>query len=218
MENETQQPQVGMIGCDRDVFTRVWARVEPNPGPACPIEVLPPRRTEPEKQELQELPAPRAAAVPMAVDSSGSDEPEAGDVPCLGNGGVDHTALLQDYIRQELADWRTYQLLARRATGAAARTLAAMAADERRHAKRLSAAYFLIAGVRFLPDPPAAVQPRGSFWGTLRERFWKEQQGASAYAAAAEETADCCLAALYRELSCEEAAHADLLRALVERM
>ncbi len=221
MENETRQPLVGMVGCDRDLFARVWARVSPEPGEACPIEVLPPKETAPACPVPAVKGAP-AATIPvpafMAGDSMGSDEPEASDVPCLGPAGVDHGTLLQEAIQHELADWRTYQALSARASGMAARTLASMAADERRHAKRLSAAYFLITGIRFLPETPPVKQPRGAFWAALRERFWAEQQGASFYSAAAAETADPCLASLYRELSAEEAAHADMLRCIVEKM
>ncbi len=145
MEHDPQQPALGMLGCDREVFARVWGRVAPGSGEGCPIEVLPP-------------------------------------------------------------------------TGTAARSLSSMAADERRHAKRLSAAFFLISGVRFLPETQPISRPICGLMGSLRERFWEEQHGAAAYLASAEEAADPCLAALYRELAAEEGAHADLLRAMVERM
>lgn len=209
MEQEPRQPLVGMIGCDRDVFSRVWSRVSPQPGEACPIEVLPPH-----------TPAVRtpASAPKPVIDAPGDDEPTPSDVPCLGRAGEDHGELLQNFIRHELEDWRTYQALSARAGGQNARTLASIAADERRHARRLSAAHFLISGIRFLPEVPAPRPSRTAFWAALRQRFWEEQHGSALYAAAAAETADPCLAALYRELSAEEAAHADLLRAMVERM
>lgn len=218
MENETRPPLVGMVGCDRDLFARVWARVAPGEGEDSPIQVLPTDSGVPALTPA----APCSPAVPLpaflAGDVRGGDEPGESDVPCLGRSGEDHAALLQSAIRDELADWRTYQALSARANGVAARTLALMAADERRHAKRLSAAHFLITGIRFLPDTPPARQPRGAFWAALRERFWAEQRGASFYLAAAEETADPCLAALYRELAADEGGHADQLRCLVERM
>lgn len=209
MEQEPRQPLVGMLGCDRDVFARVWSRVSPHPGEACPIEVLPPHTP------AARTPAP---ALKPAVDAPGDDEPTPSDVPCLGRSGEDHGELLQSFIRHELEDWRTYQALSARATGQNARTLASIAADERRHARRLSAALFLISGLRFLPEVPMPRPARGAFWAALRQRFWEEQHGAALYAAAAAETADPCLAALYRELSAEESAHADLLRSMVERM
>lgn len=222
MENETRAPLVGMVGCDRDLFARVWARVAPEEAEDCPIQVLPAVERPPAEQGHGLEPCAPAMPVPLpaflAGDSQGSDELEESDVPCLGRSGEDHAALLQGAIRQELADWRTYQALSARANGVAARTLALMAADERRHAKRLSAAYFLISGIRFLPDTPPARQTRGAFWAALRERFWAEQRGSSFYLAAAEETADPCLANLYRELAADEGAHAEQLRCLVERM
>ena len=111
-----------------------------------------------------------------------------------------------------------YQFLSSRAGSSSARTLASMAADERRHAQRLSGAYFLISGVRFFPQTPPHRPTGEGFWTLLRQAFWEEQKVSSAYTAAAEETADPCLAALYRELASEEAAHADFLRSMAEKM
>lgn len=209
MEHENGQANLGMLGCDRDLFARVWARVEPNAGDGCPIEVLGPQPATPPKTVLpQPLPA---------ADLQGEDSLQPNDVPCLGREGMDHTRFLQEVIRAELNNWRRYQALSARG-GPTGRTLASISADERRHAKRLSAAYFLISGIRFLPDVPPMQHNRGDFWAKIRELFWQEQQAAAVYAAAAEETSDLCLAQLYRELSAEEAAHADLLRAMTEKM
>jgi len=216
MEKESQHPRAGMLGCDREVFSRIWSRASTHSEETSPIQVLPPS-----PRQAQSPPPKKAAppaTLPAAVDLPGQDELRPNDVPCFGRGGIDHGAMLQNWIRAELEAWRAYQFLSTRSTGTTARTLAAMAADERRHAKRLSAAYFLISGVRFFPQVPPHRASGGSFWSLLRSHFWAEQQVSAAYAAAAEETADLCLAALYRELSAEEATHADLLRALVEKM
>ena len=209
MEYEHGHPNPGMLGCDRDLFARVWARVEPNAGEGCPIEVLPPQ---PGPAVPAPLPLPRSAG-----DAEGNDSPSPNDVPCLGREGMDHTRFLQEVIRAELNHWRRYQALSARG-GSAGRLLASLSADERRHARRLSGAYFLISGIRFLPEVPPMRHDRGDFWAGIRELFWAEQQASSIYAAAAEETADPCLSQLYRELSAEEAAHADLLQAMTERM
>ena len=201
------QPQAGMIGCDREIFSRVWARVSPMAEEHCPIEVLPPSAP----------PAP--LPVPLcAGDPPGKDAPVPSDVPCLGTSGAEQAAFLQQAIREELEDRRVYQYLSSRAAPAAAQTLSAIAAGEQRHAKRLTAALFLISGLRFSPSLPPSPPPRGNFWALVRERFWAEQWGAAHYAAAAEDTRDPCLAQLYRELSDEESAHADLLRSLTEGM
>ena len=210
MEKESQQPLVGMLGCDREVFSRIWARASTHDQETSPIDVLPPPPPAPEKRPL---PAP-----PAAVDHPGSDDRHPGDVPCFGRNGMDHTAFLQRRIRAELEGWRTYKFLSARAGGSTAGTLASMAADERRHAQRLSGAYFLISGIRFFPQVPPHRPIGSGFWNRLRETFWAEQGDAALYAAAGAETADPCLAALYRELAAEEAAHADLLRVLAEKM
>lgn len=214
MEHEFQPPMVGLLGCDREIFARVWGRVSPETGEGCPIQVLPPERVH---TPSAEAPAPVAVPPRPPVDEPCPEEPNPGDVPCLGMAAADHNSLLQTCIRHELEDWRTYQTLARHSSGVAARTLAALAADEHRHAKRLSAAYFLISGVRFLPEVPMS-RWGGSLLAALRRQFWAEQHGAAGYLSAAEESEDLCLAALYRDLAGEEAAHADLLRALVEQI
>lgn len=208
MNKDSPRPMVGMLGCDRDLFSRVWSRASTHDQNTSPIEVLPP------------TPQPTSVPVPLpsAVDLPGSDGLRPDDVPCFGRAGADHASALQDWIRGELGAWRTYQFLSSRSTGTTAKTLAAMAADERRHAKRLSAAYFLISGVRFFPHVPPHRPAGANFWAQIRSHFWAEQQLSAAYTAAAEETADLCLAALYRELAAEESAHADFLRALVEKM
>ena len=74
------------------------------------------------------------------------------------------------------------------------------------------------------PEVPAvpAVQPepapRGAWMSLLRQAFAAEQRAAGGYRAAAAETADPALRALYEELSGDEARHAGLLLALLERL
>ena len=213
MEKKSQRPQVGMLGCDRDLFSRVWERAGAHNDAASPIEILPRSSPAPAAQKNT-----MAIPSPSAVDRAGSDHPLPNDVPCFGSDGTDHAQFLQERIRAELEGWRSYQFLSARGSGSTARTLATMAADERRHAQRLSGAYFLISGIRFFPQIPAHRPNSGNFWHMLRQAFWAEQKDAAVYAAAAAETADLCLASLYRELAAEEGAHADLLRALVEKM
>lgn len=154
--------------------------------------------------------------MPMPQEESGC-APEH-DVPCLGAASAVYGAQLQQYIDHELADWRTYQLLSRRATGTGGKVLSTMAADERRHAKRLSTAYFLISGVRYWPVERPAAALACAFPAALRERFAEEQRGELSYLAAAEETGDPCLRELYLELAGDENAHAWLLRGILEQL
>lgn len=201
--------------CDQETFERVWRRVMPEPRPDCPI-ILP---TEPAAS-----PAVREAspALPAVAASAPPDRPVAGEehnVPCLGAASAIYGGQLQQFVDRTLADWRSYQALSRRAQGNSGRILSAIAADQRRHAKRLSTAYFLISGVRYWPaERPAGPASRTPFAAALRERFMAEQRSAAAYQAAAAETADSCLQQLYEELSGEADAHAWLLRGILEEL
>lgn len=206
MEQEKFSPpgaNPGMYGSDRDAFLRVWQRVMPEERPDCPVVVerggadTPPVRT--------------------ARDTGGDDFPVPEDVPCLGRAGESERERLQDFTQRELAAWQAYRALSRRA-GQGSCPLAAMAEGCRRRAKRLSAALFLISGVRFWPsEGPAGQLPR-SYLGALREHFLAEQGRGEAYRAAAEECQDACLCGLYMELSDECAQHACRIRSMLERM
>ena len=201
--------------CDQETFERVWRRVMPGSRPACPT-VLP--------AEPAASPAVREAppALPAVAASAPPDRPVAGEehnVPCLGAASAIYGGQLQQFVDRALADWRSYQALSRRAQGNSGRILSAIAADQRRHAKRLSTAYFLISGVRYWPaERPAGPASRTPFAAALRERFMAEQRSAAAYQAAAAETADPCLRQLYEELSGEADAHAWLLRGILEEL
>lgn len=166
---------------------------------------------EPEAPEMPEAPEPPESCAPTGDDFPG---PEA--VPCLGSGSAAHGSQLQEDIMAELEGWQLYRHLARRVTGGAGRALSALASEKHRAARRLAAAYFLISGVRYWPTDRLAV-PRPSAWlGTLRRRFAAEQHTESRYRAAALDTADPCLADLYAELADGCAAHAGVLRTLLE--
>lgn len=203
-------PDPGMCGCDRDVFLRVWQRVMPEDREDCPIAVERPERG------AEAVPAERAQMlVPAMRDEAGDDFPTQEDVPCLGSGGEADRERLQEFIAQELAHWRSYQMLARRA-GQGGRMLAAMASGSRKRAKRLSAALFLISGVRFWPSEPPSMPLQRSYFGSLRELFHAEQNRSGAYRAAAEESQDQCLCALYLDLADESMEHACRIRILLE--
>ena len=224
MENQRPngQPDPGMCGCDRDLFLRVWDRVMPVERPDCPIVV-----DRSEEMNRLAVPAMQTMAVPTneqpsvrpvpAADSAGDDFPTRDDVPCLGSAGEADRERLQEMIGQELAAWRSYQHLARRG-GLGGRTLAALSAGCRRRAKRLSAALFLISGVRFWPAERVSVPIPRSYFAALREHFLSEQDRGGAYRAAAEECRDHCLRMLYLDLADECAEHAGRIRTLLENV
>ncbi len=200
-------PDPGLCGCDRDIFLRVWNRVMPEESPACPITV-----EQPEQDPASAPPPPRPRG---AADAPGDEVPAPGDVPCLGSGGAADQELLREFTTRELTQWRSYQMLARR-SGPGGRMLSALAGGCRRRAKRLSAALFLISGVRFWPAEQTAVPPPRSYFGALREHFLAEQDRGCAYRAAAEDCRDMCLRTLYLDLADECAEHADRIRSLLE--
>jgi hypothetical protein len=74
----------------------------------------------------------------------------------------------------------------------------------------------LIAGVRYWPVDELAVPRIASWLGTLREQFSAEQRSQHRYRAAAYDTEDPCLCELYSELAGGCAAHAVLLRSVIE--
>lgn len=202
------RPDPGLCGSDRDVFLRVWQRVMPEEREDSPITV---ERSE-RAAELTTV-AGQMSAAPR--DEAGDDFPTREDVPCLGSGGEAERERMQEFITQELVHWRSYQMLARRA-GQGGRMLAAMASGSRKRAKRLSAALFLISGIRFWPSEPPTVSVPRSYFGALRELFLSEQNRSGAYRAAAEECQDQCLCALYLDLADESMEHACRIRTLLE--
>lgn len=250
-------PNLGMCGCDRELFDRVWKRVMPEERADCPIVVTGPAATaaplsdsaaqagtvhincsittEPEPEptpEPEPMPEPMPEPVPEPEPSpepepeepapgessgpTGDDFPGQDAVPCLGSASAGHGEQLQQQIMEELEGWQLYRQLARRVTGASARSLSTLASEKHRHARRLAAAYFLISGVRYWPTDRLET-PRVSTWlGTLRRRFAVEQQMESRYRAAAIDTTDPCLSDLYAELADSCAVQAGMLRTLLE--
>ncbi len=194
--------QTSNPGVDREVFERVWRRVMPEDRGDCPFTLA--EEAAPQADNL-----PALAAAPVLSESAESS--------CLGPASAPAGAALRAYIDDELADWRQYQTLARRTPGGGGRTLAAVAADERRHAKKLSTVYFLITGVRYWPEGKGGQNP-APLHAALRERFWAEQQGAASYRAAAAEAADSCLKELFEELAGEEESHAWAIRGVLEQL
>ena len=186
----------GQCGADREVFERVWRRVMPEDRPDCPFTLY----SEEEQVAVQPAEERKAELVPVPAEQSGGDG-----------------AVLQAFIADELSDWRTYQALARRIPGGNGRALMGVAADERRHAGRLSAAYFLLSGVKFWP-PAEPELPREGWMAILRRRYWAERKGAEAYRTAAGHTGDSALRELYLELAGDEEAHAGIIRGILERL
>ena len=204
MENELSAAQNAAYDYRR--CARVWQRVDPT---------------------LDPYPDVRAAAA-MAADTPGDGlsaaERNAGltlpgaqaDPCCMGTAALELLEVLQGFIREELADRRTYLFLARRAPTAEARQVfRAIASDEGRHARRLLAAVYLITGERYCPAicyPPLRCD---GYCAALRERYHEEVCGGFNYRRASQETLDPCLQQLLLAFSQDEYRHANAMLCLL---
>lgn len=177
---------------DPDQFARIWKRVVPEEREYSPIQPL---KTEgvPEKRGQAEAPP-----------------------PCLGKGHP-MASFLRRQIMNELSDWQVYLTLAQHRNGA----LRSIAMQELFHARRLSAAYFLITGIRYLPIEQTRARSgshRMDLQAELRGRVQAEEQGEATYRQAAEQAgADAILKTLFLELAAEEGKHAARIRQMLER-
>lgn len=204
MENELSAAQNAAYDYRR--CARVWQRVDPT---------------------LDPYPDVRAAAA-MAADTSGDGLSAAernaeltipgaqADPCCMGTAALESLEVLQGFIREELADRRTYLFLARRAPTAEARQVfRAIASDEGKHARRLLAAVYLITGVRYCPAicyPPLRCD---GYCAALRERYHEEVCGGFNYRRASQETLDPCLQQLLLAFSQDEYRHANAMLCLL---
>ncbi len=204
MENELSAAQNAAYDYRR--CARVWQRVDPT---------------------LDPYPDVRAAAA-MAADTPGDGLSAAernaeltlpgaqADPCCMGTAALESLEVLQGFIREELADRRTYLFLARRAPTAEARQVfRAIASDEARHARRLLAAVYLITGERYCPAicyPPLRCD---SYCAALRERYHEEVCGGFNYRRASQETLDPCLQQLLLAFSQDEYRHANAMLCLL---
>lgn len=204
MENELSAAQNAAYDYRR--CARVWQRVDPT---------------------LDPYPDVRAAAA-MAADTPGDGLSAAernaeltlpgaqADPCCMGTAALESLEVLQGFIREELADRRTYLFLARRAPTAEARQVfRAIASDEGRHTRRLLAAVYLITGERYCPAicyPPLRCD---GYCAALRERYHEEVCGGFNYRRASQETLDPCLQQLLLAFSQDEYRHANAMLCLL---
>ena len=204
MENELSAAQNAAYDYRR--CARVWQRVDPT---------------------LNPYPDVRATAA-MAADTPGDGLSAAernaeltlpgaqADPCCMGTAALESLEVLQGFIREELADRRTYLFLARRAPTAEARQVfRAIASDEGRHARRLLAAVYLITGERYCPAicyPPLRCD---GYCAALRERYHEEVCGGFNYRRASQETLDPCLQQLLLAFSQDEYHHANAMLCLL---
>lgn|GEM_PF-1383881 len=142
---------------------------------------------------------------------------ELGELQCLGGDSMLQIPLIEEMIDHAQAGVQSYQALSRRASGRIARTLSAMADDQRKFLRQLSSIHFLITAERYQPSELPVWEGDSLLMG-LREQFILEQQWANRYALAAEQTQDACLREAFGELGAEASIHARTIRGLVEQL
>ena len=130
---------------------------------------------------------------------------------------TDRTARLRRHVMDALEGWQFYRHLARRARGTDARALNSLAGELHKHARKLSAAYFLLTGLRYWPTELLGAPAIPSYWGALRSRHQAEQRQETAFRLAADDWEDPDMLELYGELADACQQRCRRLRALLEQ-
>lgn len=177
---------------DYQAYDRVWQRVAPQ------LDPYPDARAENER--LLTLPGAQR------------------DPCCMGSGAQAELEVLQGFIREELAESRALQGLARCAPDARARrSLHELAALTLAHVRTLQAAHYLSTGETYRITLCCAPEQTKDRCAALRARYHGAACAGFNYARAAEETEDVCLRRIFSALSEESYASAAALRRLLER-
>ena len=135
----------------------------------------------------------------------------------MGSDAVGTVEVLQGFLREELGDAQLYAHLASVLPREMRGAMRAMSEDEKRHARDLAAAIYLITGKAYCPRVCVEQPDTGSLCTLLRERYHAEACGGYNYARAGEETLDLCLGKLFAAMSADEYRHADILMHLLGR-
>ncbi len=183
---------------------------DPAPEPAPPAEEAPaPEPPEPEQPPQPPEPLPQPEGTRWI-----SDLPPLWEEPLPAD---DRTARLRSQVMEALEGWQLYRHLARRARGTEARVLNTLAGELHRCARKLSAAYFLVTGLRYWPSELLSAPAIPSYWGALRRRHQLEQQQETAFRMAADDWDTQDMLDLYGELAEGCQRRCRQLRALLEQ-
>lgn len=191
---------------------------EPTPLPLEPgiqLQEVPKQACACQEQPVPD-PKPGTETVPLAPGKTpcrGSDMPRLWEQP---QEVPDCTNRLRRQVMGALEGWQFYRMLARRARSCDARTLNALAGEEHRCARKLSAAYFLATGMRYWPLDLLTAPALPSYWGALRNRYQAEQKLEMDYRISADDWPDPDMQSLYQELTEGCQGRCRQLRALLE--
>lgn len=208
-----------------------------SPVPDCPsMPTVPDCPASPDQPDCPALPAvpdcppdsqcpacPECSACPESPRTLGAvSAARTAPVPetpafCLGEASQGDSQPLEELMTLACTGAAAGRAMARRASGACAKALSALARDHRSAFRRLSAAYFLITAKRYTPKCEALKLP-ASLPLALRQQFLWEQQWEQKNSQGAQSTTDPCLKELYLELAQEGSFHAGTIRSLLEQM
>ena len=208
---------------DLETFERVWRRVMPTQDMS-PIQVGAPTGpgTGAERQ-AERIPAPaqlqnqdQGAAPAAQIQSSAQLQPQS-QVPAPAEQAAGQVRQLEELMEGAWMGHRIYLELARRARGSGARTLNALAAEQRRTAQRLAACWFLLTGAcyHFSSPPIPRVCPLAA---ALREQFLQEQKWRRLCQRAAAEGDSTACGGLYETLDGQAEHRMEAIRCLLEQM
>ena len=185
--------------------------VSENPAEDQPV----PEPSQPTAWEEASTPETQSEPLPEADGPSrGSDMPQLWEEP---QESTDRTARLRHQVMEALEGWQFYRHLARKARAGDARVLNSMAGEMHRQARKLSAAYFLLTGLRYWPSELLSAPAVPSYWGALRARHQAEQRQEMAYRIAADDWDDPDMRELYAELIEAGQGRSRQLRGLLEQ-
>ena len=203
--------------CLRDLVRQSGEGLPPSciPGAkAAPPEAPQPPTEQPPAQEAPAPEPPSQGLPPQEGGSWGGDMPAPWEGP---QGGDDRAARMRRHVMDALEGWQFYRYLARRARGTDARVLNSLAGELHKHARKLSAAYFLLTGLRYWPSELLGAPAIPSYWGALRQRHQAEQRQEAAFRLAADDWEDPDMLELYGELADACQQRCRRLRGLLEQ-
>jgi len=121
---------------------------------------------------------------------------------------------IMELLCGELANAATYEALACRVRGQVKQKLMVLAGQERQHAKKLAAIYYVMTGKKPCPDRPkcSCIACTNE---ELRERYIEETAGAEKYCCLAEKAGS--FGDLFRELASDETRHAQTILNLLHQ-
>ncbi len=172
------------------------------------------------KVSPQEAPYPEVRSAPDTDENnSGLLSVQMPEEPrCMEAAVGQSLDVLKGFVREELAAQQTYLDFARCVPlREVRRVLHAMAADEERHARQLSAAIYLASGETYCPRVCVERTRYDSCCAALRQFYHEEVCGGYNYFRAGEETLDYCLEQMFSTMSQDEYRHARMLMNLLSK-